>query len=277
MYGRFALSFKITNWCNLNCAHCCENSGPLQAERLLPLNKIEKYLGEFKELPYNLSEHIVIGGGEGLSPYLFGNFDYIPDLLMMINAQNGVSTIKTNCAWGNKKAKARMILQDLAKAAHKTGKVVTLDISVDEFHDNISGVTKIIAEILSNEYLMEAVRLTLVGFRTLASAAALLRLKKELTARKMLVDITRSGDFIIYNEQGQGVFVVTDYNNEIFDIGRAKKNDVFTYRQQIPGLLKVNCIQIDSNDTAILNNFYREKINNRPLRTVVDSLIHRAK
>ena len=80
MKNIFTLSFKITNWCDLNCAHCCENSGPKRPGRFLPLEKTEKYLNEFKELPYNLSEYVVIGGGEGLSPYLFDNFDYIPNL-----------------------------------------------------------------------------------------------------------------------------------------------------------------------------------------------------
>ena len=277
MKNIFTLSFKITNWCDLNCAHCCENSGPKRPGRFLPLEKTEKYLNEFKELPYNLSEYVVIGGGEGLSPYLFDNFDYIPNLLHKINSIGGVSTIKTNGVWGNNASVRKLILKDLAIFAHKIGKVVTLDISVDEFHNNTTGVANIFEEILSDEYLAVSIRPTFVGFNTPESAKALSKLKAELTARKILIIQTSRGDLCVYNEDGQGMFVITDYNSEIFDLGRAKKNKVFTHHQTNPGLLQTNCIQIDNNDVVTMNNFYREKIDGRPLNTVIDSLIQKAK
>ena len=276
-YGTFMLSFKITNWCNLNCAHCCENSGPNHANRFLSLNKIEKYLQQFKELPYSISEHIVIGGGEGLAPYLFGNLNYIPRLLSMIDSVWCVPTIKTNGAWGNNAYTRNLILQDLTMSAHKMQKLVTLDISVDEFHNNTSGVASIFADILSKEYIMSAIRPTLVGFNTPASHKALSDLKKKIRARKMILEKTEDGDLRIYNERGQGIYVVCDFGNEIFDLGRAKKNNVYTYHQTGPGLLKTNCIQIDNNDTVTLNNYYREKFNHRPLKTVMNSLIYREK
>ena len=277
MNNIFTLSFKITNWCDLNCAHCCENSGPKRAGRFLPLEKTEKYLNEFRELPYNLSEYVVIGGGEGLSPYLFDNFDYIPGLLRKINNIGGVSTIKTNGNWGNNASIRKLILKDLAIFAHKIGKVVTLDISVDEFRNNTTGVANIFEEILSDEYIAVSIRPTLVGFNTPASLKALFRLKSELNARKMFAVQTKQDILYVCNENGQGILVVTDYGNEIFDIGRAKKNNVFTYHQTNPGLLNINCIQIDNYDFATMNNFYREKINGRPLRVVIDSLISKIK
>lgn len=277
MKNIFTLSFKITNWCNLNCAHCCENSGSKHVRRFLPLEKIEKYLYEFKDLPYNLSEYVVIGGGEGLSPYLFENFDYIPNLLLKINNIGGISTIKTNGVWGGNTNVKNFILKDLAIFAHKIGKVITLDISIDEFHDNITNVANIFEEILSDEYISVSIRPTLVGFNTPGSSKALSQLKSELYARKILTIQTSRGDLCVYNENAQGIFVITDYGNEVFDLGRAKKNKVFTYHQQKPGLLQTNCIQIDNSDTVTMNNFYREKIDGRPLKVVIDSLIQRAK
>lgn len=277
MNNIFTLSFKITNWCNLNCAHCCENSGQNRARRFLPMKKIEKYLNEFKKLPYNLSEYIVIGGGEGLSPYLFDDFDYIPNLLSKINSVGGVSTIKTNGLWGNNAGTRKFILKDLSIFAHKIGKVVTLDISIDEFHNNIKNVADIFAEILSDNYVTVSIRPTLVGFKTLKSAMALSQLKSELKARKITTVETTKGDLFMCNEHGVGVFVITDYYNEIFDLGRAKKNKVFTCHQTAPRLLPTNCIQIDNNDTVTMNNFYREKIDGRPLKVVIDSLISRTK
>ena len=277
MKNTLTLSLKITNWCNLNCAHCCENSGKNRAKRFLPLEKIEKYLQEFKELPYDLSEYVVIGGGEGLSPYLFGNFDYIPNLLKEINKVGGISTIKTNGVWGNNAVARKLILKDLAIFAHKIGKVVSLDISLDEFHDNITAVADIFSEILSDDYIAVSIRPALLGFYTDGSSNALLQLKSELKSRKIAITETTKGDWCVYNEQNQGIFIITDYNNEIFDLGRAKKNKVFTYRQTKPGLLKTNCVQIDNNDVVTLNNVYSEKINGRPLKTVIDNLIKRTK
>lgn len=277
MKNIFTLSFKITNWCNLNCAHCCENSGPNQDRSFLSFEKIEKYLREFKELPYNLSEYVVIGGGEGLSPYFFKNFDYIPNLLLKINNFGGVSTIKTNGIWGNNTSVKNFILKDLAILAHKIDKVITLDISVDEFHDNITGVANIFEGILSDEYITVSIRPTLVGFNTPGSSKALSRLKTELYARKILTIQTSNADLCVCNKAGQGIFVITDYGNEIFDLGRAKKNNVFTYQQTKPCLGQTNCIQIDNTDTITMNNFYREKIDGRPLKVVIDSLIQRAK
>ncbi len=243
----------------------------------MSLHQIDEYLCEFNELPYRLSENVVIGGGEGLSPYLFGNFDYIPDVLSMINSQNGVTTIKTNGVWAADKSRARTILKSLATTAHKMGKLVDLDISIDEFHNNIPAVANLFSEILSDEYITVAVRPIFAGFKTLGSAVALVKLKKELNARKILVEQKSNGDWCVYNEFGTGIHVPTDYDNEIFDIGRAKNTNVFTYRYQEPGLISVNSLQIDGNDNAILNNFYKTKINGRPLENVVKSLIQRAK
>ena len=277
MYGKFTLAFKITNWCNLNCAHCCANSSPRAQQRLMPLDKIEKYLHEFKELPYNLSEHIVIGGGEGLAPYFFGNLIYIPAVLSKINSVGGVSTIKTNAVWGNDTYTRNLILQDLAMNAHKMQKLVTLDISLDEFHNNIPAVANVFAEILSNEYITMAIRPTLVGFNTPASANALSQLKEELKARHLIVEQTENDDWAVYSESGLGIRVVCDFENEIFDLGRAKKNNVATFHQGATGLHETNCIQIDNQDTVTLNNYYREKIKGRPLKTVMNSLIYRGK
>ncbi len=243
----------------------------------MSLDKIEKYLHEFKELPYSVSEHVVIGGGEGLSPYLFGNLNYIPGVLSKIDSVDGVPTIKTNAVWGNNTYIRNLILQDLAMTAHKTHKLVTLDISVDEFHNNISGVANVFADILSNEYFLLALRPTLVGFNTSASANALLALKNALKARHLITEQMENGDFAVYNERGMGMRVVCDYESEIFDLGRAKENNVFTCRFFAPGFIGRNCIQIDGNDMVVLNNYYRAKTENRSLKTVVNSLIHRGK
>ena len=275
-YGKFALAFKITNWCNLNCAHCCENSSPRAQQRLLSLDKIEKYLYEFKELPYNISEYIVIGGGEGLAPYLFGNTDYIPDVLLKINSVDCISTIKTNGVWGNNPETRKLILGDLADVADKIGKLVTLDISVDEFHNNIPAVANIFAEILDNEYITKAIRPTLVGFKTQGSADAFAQLKRELLGRGLVMCRDLFGNWCVANTRVQ-IQVICDFESAIFNMGRAKKNNVATFYQGAPGLHETNCIQIDNQGRVTLNYYYREKIKDRPLKTVMNSLIYRGK
>ena len=256
----------------MNCAHCCENSGRFMPTKFMSIDKIEKYIHEFKELPYDTSEHIVIGGGEGLAPYLFGKSDYIPKIVTLINKNGGVPTIKTNGIWGNREDTRKFILKDLAKIAYRTNKLVTLDISLDEFHKNISAVSNIFVDILSSDFIMMAIRLVLVGFNTKASASALSQLKHELNARKIMIDEIHGGDMAVYNDKGKGFLVITDYNGPIYNLGRAKENNIATayYNHNLSNL---NCIQIDNNDVLTLNYAQCEKIAGKKLKDVIDSLL----
>ena len=272
MNGIFAFSFKITNWCNLRCAHCCENSGKTNPPNFMPLDKIERYLGEIRNLPYNISEHIVIGGGEGMAPYFFKNTKYIPSALNLVFRAGKIPTIKTNGTWGASADKRNLILGTLANAAYSADVLITLNISVDEFHNNTMAVADLISGILLNDYIMAAIRPTLNGFNTDGSANALKKLQAELNNRKIGVDELPNGDFGVYNERGTGIRVPVDYLGAIHNLGRAVENCVYTSTNS-PTTPYVNCVQIDNNDNMILNYLYSESIDGRNLKTVMSRLV----
>lgn len=276
MYGIFAFSFKITNWCNLRCAHCCENSGKTNPPNFMPILKIEQYLGEIQSLPYNISEHIVIGGGEAMAPYLFRNNNYIPTVLNLIFDAGKIPTIKTNGLWAKDSKVMMQILKDLAKIAYSADTLVTFDISVDEFHDNIVSVADLLTGILSNDFIMSAIRPTLNGFNTDGSAKAMAKLKTELNIRNIGIDELSNGDIGLYNRRGTGIRVPVDFSGAIHNLGRAVENNVYTSTDS-PTTPYLNCVQIDNDDKVILNYLHSEKIAERNLKTVIDDLIARAR
>lgn len=277
MFGCLALSLKITNWCDLNCTHCCECSGRNNPTNFMPATKAEDYIGEFQEIPFNLAQHYTIGGGEGLAPYQFGDYDYIPQVLSCIYKVDGVPTIKTNGVWGEKANLRSDILKDLAHSAYVDNKLLTLDISVDEFHNNLNGVANIITDVVQSDYLLPAIRIALLGFATDETQKAMNQLRSKLADRNVGWDNLSNGDIGVYRSGGDiGMRVIVNDNNAIFDLGRAKQNKVYTATGQ-PTMTYVNRIQIDNNNLAILNYLYCEQIAGRPLSRVFESLQSKVK
>ena len=271
--GCLSIAFKITNWCNLNCLHCCENSGCGEPLNFMDLEKLERYVHESKEIQFNVYEGVVMTGGEALAPYLFGQPNYIPTALKHIQHAGYVPTIKTNGLWG-KRADVRMnILKDMAKSAYASGKLVTLDISVDEFHNNMSPVANIIADSLSSNEITYGVRIVLVGFNTEKSFMALEKLKHELYARDLEIETLPEGDWGVYNAAGTGFRVFLGYDNSIFDLGRAKQNNVYNMIRLPKSKFAEHCLIMDSNDTVTLDYDYSEKIAGRKIKTVFESLV----
>ena len=277
MIKQWNLHFKITNWCNLNCAHCCECSNSAQPLNFLSLEKLEKYLYESAHMPTKPNEMVSLGGGEGFAPYMNNIQDYIPQALDIISKYNFVPTIKTNGTWGNNNTQRFQILSDIAKCAYKSGKLVTLDISVDEFHNNTDGVAKIIRNVVNEYYLCYAIRMCLVGFNTPQSAKALLRLKQELSKNGFHIEtIPPFNDWIIATPNGSVTVIYNSFGSGIFDIGRAKRNKVYT-TTDIKNGTDIDCFQIDNDDIATLNYDYCEPIQNRNIYEVLCSLKHRSK
>ncbi|MCQ2568291.1 MAG: hypothetical protein MJ163_01685 [Alphaproteobacteria bacterium] len=277
MNNNWSLHLKITNWCNLNCAHCCECSNSAQPLNLLSLEKIEKYLHEIISMPIKPNELISIGGGEVMAPYMHNTPEYIPNLLDIVYKYEFVPTLKTNGTWGEQNKKRTKILSDIAKRAYKSGKLVTLDISVDEFHNNTDGVAKIIRNVVNEYYLCYAIRICLVGFNTPQSAKALLRLKQELSKNGFHIEITPPfGDWIISAPNGTTAVIYTSFTSGIFDIGRAKKNKNYTTTGNRNNT-GTDCLQIDNNDIATYNYGYCEPVQNRNLYEVLCSLQQRTR
>ena len=260
----------------MNCLHCCENSGCHEPANFMPLEKFEQYLNEFQKLSFDTSEHIVIGGGEGMAPYLLGKRHYIPQALGHIQKAGLIPTIKTNAMWGARRNFSMEILKDLADNAFYFDRLVTLDISVDEFHNNINNAANVIENTLSNPHFMYGIRICLTGFNTSKSADALRKLKQELMRRNLFVSDLPDGQWGVYNSLGYGFCVYLDYKSSIYNLGRASDNMVYN-ALWMPNwsMDSENCLVIDNNDVAKLNYQYSEKISGRKMQTVVENLVRK--
>ena len=242
----------------------------------MPLEKLDKYLSESKTMDIRPDQLLSIGGGEAMAPYMLGEQKYIPGALDLIYRTGYIPTIKTNGVWGNNNAMRQTILSDIAKQAYKHGKLVTLDISVDEFHNNQSGVVKIINDIIRNPSLAYAIRFCLVGFNTPASKVALNNLKQQLQNTGLNIEQTCGGDWMMdIPNSADGLYVCNDFNTPIYNLGRAQQTKTFTSTANPNGNDGFDCLQIDNNDSATLNYIYREPIKNRPLDIVLKSLLEK--
>ena len=276
MYGILTLSLKVTNWCDFNCAHCCECSGRNNPTNFIPLTRIEQYIHEFQEVPFNLSPHYTIGGGESLAPYQFGNSEYIPQVLSCIYKVGGIPTIKTNGVWGKRYDMRSDTLKSLAKSAYMGDKLLTLDISVDEFHNNLDGVANIMTDVVQSDYLLSAIRICLLGFNTPGTQKAMMALRAKLSDREIYCEDLPNGDMGVYCTNNRGMRVIVDDVVDVYDLGRAKDNKVYTVCYNTDATY-VNCLQIDNNNLAILNYIYSEQIAGRSLTRVMQSLLSKQK
>lgn len=266
------ISFDVTNWCNLHCAHCCARSHKNNPTNFISLDKLDRYLTESKNMSVIPNELMCLTGGEAMAPYMHGNDKYIPNALELIYVHEYIPTIKTNGTWGKNESLRPRILSDLGRLAYKYGKLVTLDMSVDEFHNNKTGVANIVYDIVNNPVFMYGIRCALVGFDTIGSSNALNTLRQELKARKLNIEEMDNGDWAVYMQKfSSGMYVYNDYSAKVYDLGRAKQTRVYTSTGSPIG--DINCFEIDNRDYAILNYLLREPINNRPLGVVLDSLM----
>ncbi|MBO7509540.1 MAG: hypothetical protein J6T57_04680 [Alphaproteobacteria bacterium] len=272
MNGIFALSLKITNWCDLYCPHCSEDSGRSATFEYMPIDKLEDGISQFQELPLNLSRRITISGGEPMLPYFKKDENYMPAALTLISKADAIPVIKTNGTWGRTYMDRSSILKSLAKNANFVCNPVVLNMPVDEFHNNLSGVANIISDIVFSDYLQNAIYIEVSGFNTIGSVVANARLRTCLKEREISTLDVVNDDIVAYTARGDGIHISVDNVSQIYKLGRAVKNRVYTAEAVMP---YVNKIQIDNDDNVSLNRVVSEKINNRPLVDVMDILIPR--
>ncbi|MBP3545204.1 MAG: hypothetical protein J6J82_02755, partial [Alphaproteobacteria bacterium] len=129
--NKISFAIKNTNWCNLRCAHCCENSGPNVAPDIMPLKYVEKYIAGFNDMPLPKWEHMVFTGGEAMAPYFHKRTEYIPQCLEIAASYGMVPFVKTNGVWGMNEELRHRILRDFANVAYRQDKMMSMDISVD--------------------------------------------------------------------------------------------------------------------------------------------------
>ncbi len=271
---KFNLALKITNWCNLNCAHCCEHSGCNNPQKLMPIDKITHYMTEFQKLPYDKYEHLVFTGGEVMSPYYHGDYAYIPQCLDIAYRNGYVPFLKTNAVWGGDDILRNRVLNDVVKMAYKHQTLASFDISLDEFHNNFDEVSTLVRNILSQAEVANAIRISLVGLNTTKSKFRLAKLFNELRKHDMnphVIDYMT----IAVNTGQNWVQIYYDYDASIHREGRAADNKIGTQVSDgTPDAQGTCCLVLDNNDNAILNYKWHEPISGRPLNKVVSSLVN---
>ena len=271
---KFSFSIKNTNWCNLKCAHCCECSGPHIAPNIMPLSDVEKYVGEFCELQVPKWEHLVFTGGETMAPYFHNQQEYIPECLNIAVRHNMVPFVKTNGIWGADEDMRNLILRDFANSAYRNNVLMSMDISVDAFHKNTSAVVNILNNIVRSDYLAPAIRVTLVGFNDVKSRTEFVNIISALRAKGLIVEFNQNLEFIIAVPNVCAMKVFYDFGVNVSNIGRASDNSLGKYVPDgRPNAIDGHCLQIDNNDTAILNYKHRAHINGRPMNDVLKELL----
>ncbi|MDE5615808.1 MAG: hypothetical protein K2I81_03180 [Alphaproteobacteria bacterium] len=144
-HTQYVLVFKTTNYCDLQCPHCCENSGPHNPRTFIPTDIIFNYLKQAKA-DSAFSNNVVFTGGEITSAYRVGMTDYVPALLNK-SLDLGIGTdIKTNAAWIRGELAPR-ILSDLNTISvnHKPY-ALHLSLSLDRYHkDALENNARLIA------------------------------------------------------------------------------------------------------------------------------------
>lgn len=269
---KISLAIKNTNWCNLNCAHCCECSGPNVVPNFMPLDKIEQYIGEFCAMPLPKWEYMVFTGGEAMAPYLLKRYEYMPQCLEFAGRAGLAPFIKTNGVWGADGWLRRRILNDCADAAIKNNKMTSLDVSIDEFHNNVPAVARIIQEIVSSEHLARCVRMSISGLDTLKSHAQFSYLIAYLKAHN--IHVFPSGNTFIAALGTVGTKVLFDFGTPVAQMGRAKQNGIGeTQPDGSSDAVWGNCLQIDNDDVATLNYYYKTPVNGRPVFDVAKELL----
>lgn len=275
---KISFALKITNWCNMNCTHCSEYSNAQIAPNIMPLDKVEKYIGEFNAIPMDKWEYMVFTGGEAMAPYYHKQTEYIPKCLDFAGQLKMAPFIKTNGAWGINDTMRTKILRDCAGAAYRNDILSSLDISVDEFHNNTKAVVKIINDVVRSDYLAPAVRISLVGLNTRKSRVDFANLIETLRQTGLKVEWRQDGLLVVTVPGVRGVRLYYDLWTNVANVGRAKDNALGTYTPNgQPDFQTGHCFQIDNNDIATLNYYHRTPVNNRPVFDVVKELVTKTK
>lgn len=272
---KVSFAIKVTNWCNLKCAHCCENSGSRVAPNIMPLDKVERYVNEFNAMPVPRWQHLVFTGGEAMAPYFMRKNTYIPQCLDIAGRAKMFPFVKTNGMWGANETMRHTILQDCARAAEKNGRMVSLDISIDEFHKNVPEVASIILDIVGSRYLADCVRVSISGLNTEKSRDQLNYLIAFLKARG--VEFFPTQDCIIMAKGVIGTKVICDFNTNIASMGRAASNKLGDAKPDGHPDVMGHCLQIDNDDIATLNYFHKTPVNGRTVYDVTRELLLRTR
>lgn len=266
------LAFKITNWCNLQCAHCYENSGPDQSPRLMNLDKMAYYLDEFNALPLAKSDVVAITGGEVMSPYYHNDTTYIPMCLDIAHHGGMLPVLKTNGVWGGDTKMRNTVFSSVADVAYANGTLVAMDISIDRFHNNLGATTNIIDALVKNPVLGYCIVLTLQGIHK-NSSHAIYDLISALLTRNIRIASRDVKDKTLLLSDGKNFYpVYYNFDQSVANIGRAHKNKLGVFELTGKPDIFGDSVMIDHNDVLRLNLVRGTKINGRPIGDVIQQI-----
>ena len=271
---KICLAFKITNWCNLCCAHCCEKSGPEHQPNLMDLDKMALYLSEFNALPIEKYDTVALTGGEVMAPYYSYDDTYIPSALQIIFNENMTPCLKTNGVWGNDENLMNRILASITDIAGENDKKVMMDISLDRFHKNFGAVANIYRSLLHNPTCTKYITVILQGIKD-NSMHAFYDLFMALSGHGIINDKDISGRFVT---DGTNRYpIIYNFNQAIADIGRARANKLGTFKLTGQSDIYGDCIMIDAKDRVRFNHINALVMDGQPLGDCIKILEQKSK
>ena len=270
---RVNLALKITNWCNLCCAHCCERSHRKEPFNLMPINQVEKHIIQYVNMDVPVWDYVVFTGGESMAPYYCGMDTYVPNAAEISIKNKLTPAFKTNAKWDA--ALAKRILKDLADVAHKYNHQISLDISIDEYHDNFLSAANVVDQIMSSQYLIDAIPVSFIGLNTAASQYKYQEFANILRQRGIHVG-QMDTDGTIVMSKGDNLNVMFYEIGALSRLGRAADNNLTQHIPSgHPNIGDSDCLEITNTNQAILNYKYKTAMDNKTVAQVYDELLQK--
>ena len=269
---RVNLALKITNWCNLNCAHCCERSHSKEPFKLMPVDKIERYISEFKDMGVPVWDYVTFTGGEVMAPCYIGHSKYIPTVADICARNDMSACFKTNALWGNRLMLCDSILKSLADVAHKYDRQILLDISIDEYHNNLDAAANIVQQIMKSQSLIDAIVVSFIGLNTSASQYKFNEFSNILRNRGFFVGPIDSDGTIMISKDNKANVMFYDIGM-LSRLGRAADNDLTQYIPSgHPNIGDSDCLEITNTNKAVLNYKFTTETKDKTVGQVYNEL-----
>ncbi len=273
---RVNLALKITNWCNLCCAHCCERSAPNKPRSVMPVESVRKYVEQYKDMDVPVWDYVTFTGGESMAPCLWGDEKYIPTVADICARNELSATFKTNAKWGEQLFVSNRILKDLADMAHRHDRMIALDISIDEYHDNLNAVSNVINQIMNSQYLSAAILVSVVGLNTPGAQYRYQELVNRLKQFEIFVaPMDSDGSFII--SKGNNTNVMFYEIGGLTKLGRAADNNITNAQPVQDDTFTDNddCLMLTNDNTAVLNHRYKTAVDNKSVKQIYNELLQK--
>lgn len=257
---KFKLVLKITNWCNLQCEHCIENSGPNQPYKLMPVEQIKKYIKEYK----NIGNRITFTGGEPFASYIQERAEYIPAIAKICVAHKISPVFDTNGTWAENMYVGGIMMTNLSKIAQKRGRKIFLDIYVDKHRNEYQGVENICKLIARHQHLRDNIRLSFYGDSYHAH-------KIRLYSPYLLVD--NEDEFLVQmSDSGHPAEMETKARVPFVETKRKRQE----YASDDTNITDGQDVLIITNDNqAILNRKYTTTVDDKTLGQIYNELVQK--